>query len=84
MAAVPMIFASDSLCRRWAWTGRTGLLLFAVAGATARCASFQPRLDERATFLQRASHQENERFRVSVAVPSPEEAAQFFDRGLHR
>lgn len=61
-----MIFASDSLCRRWAWAGRTGLLLFAVAGATARCASFQPRLDERATFLQRASHQENERLRAEL------------------
>jgi hypothetical protein len=61
-----------------------GLLLFAAVVATAGCASFQPQLDERATLLQRAIHQENERFRVSVAVPSPEVAAQLFDRGLHR
>ena len=78
------IFDRNSSRRGCACLGRTGLLLFAAAVATAGCSSFQPRLDERATFLQRTIHQENKRFRVSVAVPSPEEAAQLFDRGLHK
>jgi hypothetical protein len=78
------IFATDSSSRGCSCVIRVGLLRVKVAVATSGFACFQPRLDERATFLQRAIHQENERFRVRVTVPSPAEAAQFFDRGLHR
>lgn len=50
--------------------------------ATTGCASFKPRLDTKASFLQRAVQVEDGRFRVSVAVASVDEVAGFFDRSL--
>ncbi len=59
-------------------------LALALALITAGCASFQPGRVEDAAFLQRASHREDGRFRVEVAVPSPAEARHLFDRRLDR
>lgn len=53
-----------------------------VATATAGCSSFKPNHAEQAVFLQRAAHSEDSQFRVSVAVPSIDETAKFFDRKL--
>ena len=55
-----------------------------LAAATAGCAGFKPNPGEQAVFLQRAVHSEDPQFRVTVAVPSIDEAATFFGRRLDR
>jgi hypothetical protein len=56
------------------------LLLLLTAG----CATFQPGDITKAGFLGRSLHQEDAQFRVEVAVPSPRETKQLFDRRLER
>jgi hypothetical protein len=59
-----------------------------LAGSTALaligCASFKPILETPQALLARALHQEDDRFKVSVAVPSVQETAMIFDRKLDK
>ena len=54
----------------------------AVVAITSGCSSFKPNQAERDVFLKRAAHAEDSEFKVSVAVPSIDETAKFFDRKL--
>ena len=79
-----MIVASLTAAFERAGLDRLGIKLvgLAVAAATAGCASFKPDSSVQVDFLQRAVHREDAQFRVSVAVPSIEESARYFDRRL--
>lgn len=80
MLAVPAI-----VWLRWAPISQcmVSLLVIMVAVATG-CASFKPGNVEKAGFRERSLHREDAEFRVEVAVPSPREVAQLFDRKLDR
>lgn len=73
---------------RFDWAGWSRLTVrvigLAMTAAVAGCASFKPDSLEQVDFLQRPVHSEDPEFRVSVAVPSIEESARYFDRRLDR
>jgi hypothetical protein len=56
---------------------RANALTVAAAMLIVGCASYTPRLDPEADFIQRAVVQEKGQLRVSVAVPTREEAARY-------
>ena len=64
--------------------GQGSLVALIMASAAAGCASFKPGGVAKAAFLERAQHREDSRLQVAVAVPSPDEAAEVFDRNLAR